>query len=394
MPIPSLRSLLLGLSAIAGYAVAPTSAPAASTPAGLVQTDVFVANTDGYHTYRIPSIIRARDGTLLAFAEGRRVGRGDSGDIDMLVKRSRDGGRTWSAQTVVWDDGANTCGNPCPVVDRDTGTVWLLLTHNLGTDNETQIINKKSKGTRTVWVTRSDDHGVTWAKPTEITATTKEASWGWYATGPGIGIQLERGPHAGRLVIPANHSFDDPSGNLRGGPYSHRTHVIYSDDHGKTWRKGGATGANTNESQIVELAEPAGGLLLNMRSYFGRSRRTHSTSTDGGLTWTPPADHPELVEPVCQASILRHAFPERGKTGLILFSNPADPKTRVSLTVRGSVDDAKTFPTRLVLHEGPSAYSCLVSVNDTTAGCLYERGEKGPYEKITFATFNASGLRP
>jgi sialidase-1 len=100
------------------------------------------------------------------------------------------------------------------------------------------------------------------------------------------------------------------------------------------------------------------------------------------------------VEPVCQASILRHAWPQSGHPGLILFSNPADPKSRVAMTVRGSVDDAKTWPTKLVLHAGPAAYSCLVRVDDAIAGCLYEHGEKGPYEKITFATFNAASLRP
>jgi sialidase-1 len=375
-------------------AVLTFSAAARSAPAALVQTDVFVAGTDGYDTYRIPAIIRARNGTLVAFAEGRRVGRGDSGDIDLLVKHSRDRGRTWSAQTVVWDDGANTCGNPCPVVDLETGTLWLLSTHNLGTDNEARIINKTSKGTRTCWVLRSADHGVTWSKPVEITATTKDPAWGWYATGPGIGIQIERGPHQGRLVIPANHSFDDPNGTLRGGPYSHRTHVIYSDDHGETWRKGGTVGAHTNESQVIELVEPAGGLLLNMRSYFGRSRRTHAVSHDGGATWTAPVDQPALVEPVCQASIFRYSWPQGSGAGLILFSNPAHPRNRVSLTVRGSIDDAQTWPGKLVLHEGPAAYSCLVRIDDATAGCLYERGKSGPYERITFATFNPTSLRP
>jgi sialidase-1 len=145
---------------------------------------------------------------------------------------------------------------------------------------------------------------------------------------------------------------------------------------------------------VVELAEPPGGLLLNMRSYFGRSRRTHSTSRDGGTTWTAPVDQPELVEPVCQTSILRHAWPHAGRNGLILFSNPAAPKVRVALTVRGSIDDARSWPGKLVLHAGPAAYSCLVRVDDTIAGCLYERGEKGPYEKITFATFNTAALRP
>lgn len=368
-------------------------ATASAASASPIQTEVFIAGTDGYHTYRIPAVVRTRDETLLAFAEGRRGGRGDSGDIDLVVKRSGDGGRTWSAQTVVWDDGVNTCGNPCPVVDRETGTVWLLSTHNLGADEITRIITKTSKGTRTVWALRSDDDGVTWSKPLQITTTTKDPSWGWYATGPGIGIQIERGPHAGRLVIPCNHSFDHPEGNLYGGPYSYRAHVIYSDDHGKTWELGGATGAHTNESQVVELAKPAGGLLMDMRSYLRRSRRTHSSSHDGGATWTAPADQATLVEPVCQASILRHSWPQAGRPGLVLFSNPADPKKRIALTVRGSADDAQTWPGKLVLHEGPAAYSCLIRLDEETAGCFYERGDNGSYEKITFARFDVSSLR-
>jgi sialidase-1 len=377
MPTLSRAAFLWSLVAAVGLA-APT----------VEHVDVYTAGQDGYHTFRIPAIIRAKDGTLLAFAEGRKAGRGDAGDIDLLVKRSRDGGTTWSTPVVVWDDGENTAGNPCAVLDHDTGTVWLLSTHNLGADKETEIINQRSQGTRTVWVFRSEDHGLTWSKPTEITETTKDPSWGWYATGPGVGIQLQKGAHAGRLVIPANHSFSDPKGDLRGGMYSHRTHVIYSDDHGETWRLGGVTEPKTNESQVVELAQPAGGLLLNMRSYFGRSRRTQSISSDGGLTWTTPADQPELVEPVCQASIIRLNFPENHRPGVLLFSNPADAKARVNLTVRSSTDDGQTWPGKLVLHAGPSAYSCLVPLDRDRAGCLYERGEKGPYEKIVFATFS------
>jgi sialidase-1 len=352
---------------LALLALLPAVLAAASTP--VQRVDVYRARADGYFTYRIPSVIRAADGTLLAFAEARKNSDSDTGDIDLVVKRSRDGGRTWSAQSVIWDDGGNTCGNPCPVVDRRTGTIWLLLTHNLGVDHQRELVHKTARGTRTVWVMRSDDHGASWSRPQEITAAAKDPAWGWYATGPGIGIQLAHGPHAGRLVIPANHSFDDPQGTLRGGKFSHRAHVLYSDDGGKTWRRGGVTGAHTNESQVVELAEPAGALLLDMRSYFNRSRRTHARSTDGGLTWTAPADHPELVEPVCQASILRVRFPESGAPGLLLFSNPPDPKRRVS------------------------AYSCLVALDDARAGCLYEHGVKTPYEAISFAMFPLATVR-
>ena len=345
------------------------------------QTDVYVSGQDGYHTYRIPAIVRAANGSLLAFAEGRRSAGGDAGDIDILLKRSSDGGRTWSAQQVVWDDAANTCGNPCPVVDATTGTVWLVLTHNLGTDHENAIITKKAKSTRTVWVTPSRDHGATWAAPTEITSTTKDPAWGWYATGPGVGLQIQRGPHAGRLVIPCDHSYDDPAGKVRGGPYEYGSHAIFSDDHGRTWQLGGVLRPKVNECQVAELFDGRGTLLMDMRSYFGRSRRSHARSSDGGLTWTPLQDAAALVEPVCQASLLRH------EPGLLLFANPADPEARVRLTVKASADDARTWREVAVLHPGPAAYSCLVSLDATTAGCLYERGEKRAYERLTFARF-------
>jgi sialidase-1 len=178
----------------------------AATTFAVEQTDVFVSGHDGYHTYRIPAVIRAKNGTLLAFCEGRKSAGSDSGDIDLLLKRSTDDGRTWSAQQVVWDDAANTCGNPCPVLDETTGTLWLLLTHNLGTDRERDIAARTAKGTRTVWVASSRDHGLKWTKPVDITSATKDPSWTWYATGPGVGIQIKSGPHAGRLVIPCDHN--------------------------------------------------------------------------------------------------------------------------------------------------------------------------------------------
>src|SRR5262249_8938455 len=121
--------------------------------------------------------------------------------------------------------------------------------------------------------------------------------------------------------------------------------------------------------------------LMDMRSNHGRNLRAHSTSADGGATWSPVVDAPSLIEPVCQASLLRHE-PAR----LLLFSNPA-AKTRVRMTVKASADDGKTWREVAVLHEGPSAYSNLVTLGADEAGCLYERGEKRPYEKITFARF-------
>src|SRR2546430_10259435 len=181
---------------------------AAAGPAQLQQQDLFISRQGNYHPYRIPSLIVAKGGTLLAFCEARKNSASDTGKIDVLLRRSADGGQTWSAPQVVWDDDGNTCGNPCPVLDGNTGVVWLLLTQNPGDATEQQIRPKSAGGTRTVWLSQSHDDGMTWSKPANITAAVKDAAWGWYATGPGIGIQIQYGPHKDRLVIPCDHFYD------------------------------------------------------------------------------------------------------------------------------------------------------------------------------------------
>lgn len=132
---------------------------------GISEQDLFLGGSGGYHTYRIPSLIVTRKGTLLAFAEGRKAGRGDTGDIDMLMRRSLDGGETWSPQQVLWDDGINVCGNPTALVDETTGFIWLLLTWNRGDEHEGDIILKKSEDTRRVFVMHSEDDGQSWSNP-------------------------------------------------------------------------------------------------------------------------------------------------------------------------------------------------------------------------------------
>jgi sialidase-1 len=331
-----------------------------------VPVEVFTSGQDGYHTYRIPAILRTAKRTLLAFCEGRKDSGRDWGDIDLLVKRSRDGGRTWSRQVVVADFGGDTIGNPAPVLDRRTGTIWLLLTRNPGDIQEAKIRPGLSGHTRTVWVTHSKDDGLTWAPPTDITAWVKLPDWDWYATGPGNGIQLR----SGRMVIACDHN--------RGSTSRRYSHVIYSDDGGTTWKVGGSAGPDCNESAVAELS--GGSLMLNMRSYAGKNRRAVSISRDGGLSWSDPVLDDTLVEPVCQASLIRFG---KGKKAVLLFSNPADTK-RVNMTVRLSRDDGKTWTGAMRIHAGPAAYSNLVELDGRTAGLLYERGARGTYERITF----------
>jgi sialidase-1 len=366
--------VLVGLSpGSPEHAPGEATAPGASSEE-LQQTPLFTAGQEGYHTFRIPSLLVTPRGTWLAFCEGRKHGPGDSGDIDLVYKRSTDGGKTWSRLQVLWDDGPNTCGNPCPVVDRQSGTLWLLMTHNLGSDTETAIVTGKSRGTRTVWITSSSDEGQTWSRPREITAAVKKPEWSWYATGPGIGIQLR----TGRLLIPCDHKAD--------GGKTRRSHVIYSDDGGKTWHIGGIVGPDCNECQAAELSD--GSILLNIRTYRPHHfRRLTARSTDGGKTFSEPVEDPTLVDPVCQGSML--AIP--GRRGELLFANPASTR-REHLTVRLSTDDGRTWSHSRRLHQGPAAYSCLAVASEDTYACLYEAGRKHPYESLILARFSRSWL--
>lgn len=320
------------------------------------QVDVFSRGEGDCHTYRIPAIVVAPSGALLAFCEGRRNSASDRGDIDLLLRRSHDGGRTWGEmQTVHGEDGPVAIGNPVPVVDASTGTVWLVFCR----DN------------RRVFVTSSADSGATWAAPREITGSVTLPEWGgWYATGPCHGVQLA----SGRLVVPANHNAGGQS----------VSHAIFSDDHGLTWQLGGSTSPRTNE---VTMAEASGGVLhLNARSNHGKNRRAVARSADGGMTWSGAALDDALVEPVCQGSLL--AATDDGKP-IFLFSNPASVR-RERMTVRISDDEGATWSPGRRLYEGSSAYSDLCDLGGGWFGCLYERDW---YDHLTFARFHVSWLR-
>ncbi len=347
----------------------------AQAPAEAPAVDVFAAGQDGYHTHRIPSLLVTGKGTVLAFAEGRKGGASDTGNIDLRMRRSTDGGRTWEPAATVWDDGPNTCGNPCPVVDRETGTIWMLMTWNRGDDNEPHIIAQTSHDTRRVFVSRSTDDGLTWTAPREITTDVKLPGWTWYATGPGAGIQLEHGPKRGRMVIACDH--------IEAGTGHYRSHVVYSDDHGATWKLGGSTpGHQVNECEVAELSD--GRLLLNMRNY-DRSQRTRqqAVSVDGGMTWTGQSHVAELADPICQASLRRLSWAGEGRQSVLLFANPASTR-RERMTLRASLDEGGTWPLSRLVDARPSAYSSLAVLKDGRIGLLYEVGEKGPYERIVF----------
>lgn len=344
--------------------------PAVSAPE---LVDVFVSGREGYHTYRIPALAVTNQGTLLAFCEGRKTSRSDHGDLDLVLRRSADGGHTWSAMQIVHEEGGTakiTIGNPCPVIDRRTGTIWLSFCR----DNDR------------VFMTRSDDDGATWAEPTEITDRAKQNGWDWYATGPGHGIQLDHGRHKGRLLMPCDHRVRGAESWKTNG----RSHIIYSDDHGKSWNLGGITAAGMNECQAVELAD--GSILLSMRNYHDTGRRAFAKSSDGGRSWSTPEFHEQVSCPVCQSSIARFSLGSKPSRNRILYSGPGRSDARMDMTVRLSYDEGRTWPVAKVAYAGPSAYSDLAVLSDRTILCLFERGEDHAYERITLARLSLQWL--
>jgi sialidase-1 len=332
-----------------------TLALSASAQEDVRRTDVFQRGTEGYHTFRIPAVVLSSKQTLLAFIEGRRNSGKDHGDIDLVLRRSTDGGETWGPLQLVYEEGGQeeiTIGNPCPIVDRDTGAIWLAFTRN----------NKQ------VLMTRSSDDGQTWAAPEELPVTAE--NWYWVATGPGHGLQLS----TGRLLIPT----DCETRPAQGVPSRKHSFAIYSDDHGATWQRGQLTGVGMNECQAAERAD--GSVILSMRNYLGQGKRAFAISRDGGQTWSPPQLHDQVPCPVCEGSIIRHPS---GKDRL-LHSNPALPK-RLDLTIRLSDDGGATWPVAKVLQPGHAEYSDLVVFPNGDIGCLYERSG---YKFITFARFS------
>ncbi|WP_216844080.1 exo-alpha-sialidase [Phytoactinopolyspora alkaliphila] len=392
----------VALAAIVAVSGSSVPAAGAKDPAAPPGTAVYEAGTDGYDTFRIPAIVQAADGTLLAFAEGRVAGAGDTGDIDLVLKRSTDGGDSWGELQVVGDNGPNVFGNPAPVVDRETGRVILLTTHNSGTATETAIRrgDVSDEDSRRVFVQYSDDHGATWSDPREITAQTKEPDWRWYATGPVHGIQLRHEPYAGRLVIPANHSAAPPEGSADTGAENkyYGAHSLYSDDGGETWQIGGVDRPedgviNPNENTAVELND--GRVYFNTRDQNGTSESTRAVthSSDGGASFDQPyQEEPQLPAPVVQAATLRLSSTALGAPkDRLLFSAPKGP-ARAGMRISSSFDEGQTWTAGKLIWDGPAAYSDMVRLGNNRVGILYEAGVDGPYETITFARYTTGQL--
>ncbi|KPI05502.1 hypothetical protein OK074_4421 [Actinobacteria bacterium OK074] len=380
-------SLLAGVAFAAAVPASATGGP----PASCTSSVPYTAGENGYDTYRIPAVVTTRRGTVLAFAEGRHNSAADSGDIDVVLRRSYDGGCTWGPMSVVASGDGNTRGNPSPVVDPRTGKIVLLTSYNSGAVTEAQIMRGEvtPEQSRRVFVQYSRDDGRSFSDPREITADVKEPDWRWYATGPGHAIVLTRGRHAGRLVVPCNYSVAPPVGSSDTGQEGkyYGAHDIYSDDGGRTWHIGYVDDVhdgvnNANESTVAQL--PDGRLYFNARDQNGTSvgNRLDTYSSDGGETLDRPYEvQPTLNDvPVVEGNVLQLA----GWHGSLLFSGPSVPTSRRALSIWSSSDQGETFSKVLTLSSQFAAYSDMVRLGHSTVGILYETGAVTSYDTVEF----------
>ncbi|MEU6996174.1 sialidase family protein [Streptomyces sp. NPDC046465] len=406
----SLRTRLRSIrTAVTAVAVVSAAAVGALLPAPPVQAEraapaptppfeqqvLFKASQDpGYACFRIPAVVRTTKGTLLAFAEGRVNDCSDAGDIDLVLKRSQDGGRTWGPLQVIDEGAGDTHGNPAPVVDRESGRILLAETFNTGrTDGK----NCDVPCDRTPHLQYSDDDGRSWSAPRDLSDEILPKAWNsWYATGPVHGIQLTRGKHAGRLAFAVNAETWDGS-----RVSANHAALIVSDDGGDHW-KVGATDSypippdgtyRQKPSEMTITERPDGAVYVSGREQDGTDlgHRTHTVSRDGGDSFVAPFRAiPDLYAPQVQGATLQFG-------GRLLLACPADPDRRRTMQIRSSYDGGRTWDSvdrGTTVTTDWSGYSDLVRADGAHVGLLYEGGAVDARDEIRFARFTEDWLRP
>lgn len=356
-------------------------------------------NQDHVNTSRIPGLATTTKGTLIALYDARRDRDDDlQGDIDICINRSTNGGVSWGDIIRAIDMGEygglpqkyNGVSDGSVLVDPSNGRIWVagLWMHGINdpkTGKWVEGLNENSnewnhqwrahgsnpgydiKGTSQFMLAYSDDDGMTWSKPVNITKQVKTPEQWLMAPAPGRGIVMEDGT----LVFPAEGR------DAKGMAFST---IIYSKDHGKTWTAGEPATFNTNECQVVELSDHS--LMLNARHRANRrlkegNGRAVAVTKDMGKTWTEhPTSRKALIEPTCQGGLYRHDYVEDGvKKHVLLFTNPSDTDSRINHTLKVSFDDGMTWPEEywMLLDEGKGAgYSCITAIDQDTIGIFYE----------------------
>ena len=384
-------------------------------------TVVFRHGDKPYVNIRTPQILVTQKGTLLALAQGRQSDH-DQSENDIIFKRSTDGGATWSPAKIAADAGRDTLNSICVVQVRETGRIIIMgsiipygyeyadfkyLSPGMQgyqrrhgrADRPHLKLGYEGNEIQRSYVVTSDDDGQTWSPITDVTKSTKlPPPMVWVMPGPGIGIQLKHGPHAGRIVMPCyarwlnmNSTTPVPEEERGGARYECAPYAVYSDDRGKTWQRGELSrpgksapgkkspGTYTNETQMVELDD--GTVMLNSRA---GSARNVARSTNGGMTWSPLQVDEYLKITETAAGLIKYSSRRDGEKSRLLFSNPI-VKNRIEGRIWLSYDEGKTWPHFKVIEPGKFSYSTLARLPDGRIGCLYDGNEGVRFAKLTLA---------
>lgn len=360
--------------------------------AGPIQ-DVFVRGQNGFHTYRIPALLKLDSGVILTFCEARKF-HSDHAENKLVMRRSQDSGETWGRLRVIADAGTDALNNPLAVQCRNTGVIILMYQKYPATsESEVQDASEWISHSEqdfapnfhegavgegydgkicSTYLRRSVDDGCSWSIPQDITKNVKRPRYVTsYAGGPGSGIQLRNGKWRGRILMPFSQ-----------GPWNDmKVYALLSDDGGESWRYGSvapnSNGAQANEVQMAELGN--GDLYLNARSFDASQRRLWAMSNDGGESWSELRDAPDLPDPRCHSSIL--ALDPSFERDTLLYSGPLHESMRKNGTLMRSLDRGRSWQKVLTVYDDFFAYSDLVQVEDQSVAVIFERDH---YERISF----------
>lgn len=370
---------------------------------------------DNVSVYRIPGITCTNKGTLISVYDNRNKSGGDlQNDIDVGLSISRNGGQTWEPMKVIMDMGeygglpnnANGIGDPAILFDNRTNTIWVSAVWQYDHENKN---GTGWNGKNGVWMTsqsgftpertgqimmvKSTDDGKTWSKPFNVTKQVKDSTWRLIFQGPGSGICMKNGT----LVFAAQYAeYIEDSGNQNNLGKQIMSTIIYSKDHGKTWKSVIGAKLGTNEAQVVELADKS--LMLNMRDIKNGTEkgenngRAVAITKDMGNIWNmhPTTNH-ILQESDCQGSIIGiDTKVNNKKQRVLLFSNPSTKYGRNTMTVKASFDEGMTWPVanQIMYDEDEGlGYSCLVQIDEKSFGVIYE----GMFE-LYFQKFTLDGI--